>query len=100
VTAFADQAYLRTRLAILNAKAPDVPERLAKQLALAMERLRNMDLFKPPGVAETLDWGAALTVLGRQELDPTTVDETLGVVLKYQEDVDSVRSTGVATLLA
>jgi MoxR-like ATPase len=87
-------------LAILQTKAPDVPERLAKQLALAMERLRTMDLFKPPGVAETLDWGAALTVLGRDELDPTVVDETLGVVLKYQEDVESVRSTGVATLLS
>ena len=87
-------------LAILGAKAPDVPERLAKQLALAMERLRTMDLFKPPGVAETLDWGAALTVLGRDELDPTTVDETLGVVLKYQEDVDTVRSAGVAGLLS
>jgi MoxR-like ATPase len=87
-------------LAILQTKAPDVPERLAKQLALAMEKLRTMDLFKPPGVAETLDWGAALTVLGRDELDPTVVDETLGVVLKYQEDVESVRSTGVATLLS
>ena len=87
-------------LAILQTKAPDVPERLAKQLALAMERLRTMDLFKPPGIAETLDWGAALTVLGRDELDPTVVDETLGVVLKYQEDVESVRSTGVATLLS
>ena len=85
---------------ILRSKAPDVPERLAKQLALAMERLRDMDLFKRPGVAETLDWGSALTVLGRDELDPTTVDETLGVVLKYQEDVEAVRSIGVATLLA
>ncbi len=86
-------------LAILQTKAPDVPERLAKQLALAMERLRTMDLFKPPGVAETLDWGAALTVLGRDELDPTVIDETLGVVLKYQEDVDAVRTMGVAELL-
>ena len=87
-------------LEILRAKAPDVPERLAEQLATAMQRLRSDDLFKPPGVAETLDWGQALTVLGKSVLDAETADETLGVVLKYQEDVAKVRSGGVEQLLA
>jgi MoxR-like ATPase len=86
-------------LAIINAKAPDVPARLAEQLAVAMQELRKSDLFKPPGVAETLDWGHALTVLGRSGLDAATIDDTLGVVLKYQEDVARVRSDGVDRLL-
>jgi MoxR-like ATPase len=77
-------------LAILNRKAPEVPGKLAEQIAKTMQRLRNMDLFKPPGVAETLDWAAALGVLGETELTPEVVGETLGVVLKYQEDVDQV----------
>ena len=64
-----------------------------------MQELRREDLFKPPGVAETLDWGHALTVLGRQELDAATVEETLGVILKYQEDLAKVRANGVTKLL-
>jgi len=86
-------------LAIINAKAPDVPDRLAAQLATAMQELRKSDLFKPPGVAETLDWGHALTVLAREGLDVATIDDTLGVVLKYQEDVARVRSDGLDRLL-
>ena len=86
-------------VAILREKAPDVPERLAAQLAGAMGRLRDLDLFKPPGVAETLDWAAALTVLGRHELSAPTVDDTLGVVLKYQEDIARVRELGVDRLI-
>lgn len=86
-------------LEIMRAKAPDVPERLAEQLATAMQKLRSSDLFKAPGVAETLDWGHALTVLGKGELDVATIDDTLGVVLKYQEDLTRVRGTGVEQLL-
>jgi MoxR-like ATPase len=86
-------------LAIINAKAPDVPDRLAAQLAAAMQELRKSDLFKPPGVAETLDWGHALTVLARDGLDVATIEDTLGVVLKYQEDVVRVRSDGLDRLL-
>ncbi len=86
-------------LEIMRAKAPDVPVRLAEQLATAMQQLRAADLFKAPGVAETLDWGHALTVLGRGELDSATIDETLGVVLKYQEDLTRVRANGVEQLL-
>jgi len=82
-------------IAILHAKAPDVDAALAEQLAAAMQRLRRMDLFKPPGVAETLDWAGALRVLGTHELSPRVVDETLGVILKYQEDVERVRTAGL-----
>ena len=86
-------------IAILKEKAPDLPDRLAAQLATTMGRLRDLDLFKPPGVAETLDWAAALTVLGTSELTAPDMDDTLGVVLKYQEDISRVRSLGVEGLL-
>ena len=86
-------------LQIVRTKAPEVSEMLAAQLASAMQELRREDLFKPPGVAETLDWGHALAVLDRQELDADTIEETLGVILKYQEDLAKVRANGVAKLL-
>jgi MoxR-like ATPase len=74
-------------LAILAARAPEVPPRLAEQIVAFVQRLRATDLFKLPGVAETLDWGHALVALGTVELDPATVDATLGVLLKYQDDL-------------
>jgi len=74
-------------LAILAARAPDVPARLAAQIVAFVQRLRATDLFKLPGVAETLDWGQALVALGCVELDPATVEATLGVLLKYQDDL-------------
>ncbi len=84
---------------IIAAKMPDLDRRLARQLAGAMADLRTMDLFKPPGVAETLDWAAALKVLGAEELRADLVDETLGVILKYKEDVEKLRSHGVDDLV-
>ncbi len=86
--------------AIVRRKVPGVDEELATQLAAAMERLRELDLFKPPGVAETLDWAAALQALGSTRLEPGVAEDTLGVVLKYQEDIERVRSLGVQKLLA
>jgi len=86
-------------LAILRRKAPDVSEALARELAAAMQKLRSMDLFKPPGVAETLDWASALVILGQERLTAGGVDETLGVVLKYQEDVERIRRLGVEELV-
>jgi MoxR-like ATPase len=74
-------------LAILAARAPEVPPRLAEQIVAFVQRLRQADLFKLPGVAETIDWGHALIALGCVELDPATVDATLGVLLKYQDDL-------------
>ncbi len=87
-------------VAIVMRKVPDVPEALAADLARAMEILRTMDLYKPPGVAETLDWAAALAVLGTERLDPEVAEDTLGVILKYQEDIERVRSGGTQQLLA
>jgi MoxR-like ATPase len=86
-------------VAILERKVPDLSQRLASQLASTMGRLREMDLFKPPGVAETLDWAAALSVLGRDELTAPDVEDTLGVVLKYQEDIARVRELGLDQLV-
>jgi MoxR-like ATPase len=85
---------------IVQRKIPDVPPELAADLARAMEKLRSMDLFKPPGVAETLDWAAALAVLGTERLSPEAADDTLGVILKYQEDIERLRAGGVDQLLA
>jgi MoxR-like ATPase len=79
---------------IVAARVPDVPARLAREVVAFVQRLRAADLTKVPGVAETLDWAAALLSLGATELAPDLVDETLGVVLKYEEDIRQVR--GVA----
>jgi len=77
---------------ILRRKAPGIGPALAKSLAQAMQDLRSMDLFKPPGVAETLDWASALAVLEAEQLSPSLVKDTLGVVLKYQEDIARVEA--------
>lgn len=84
---------------IVRAKVPGIDERLARQLTEAMQDLRALDLFKPPGVAETIDWAVALRVLGSDRLDSEVADETLGVVLKYREDIDLVRRRGVGELV-
>jgi hypothetical protein len=62
--------------------------------------MRDLDLIKPPGVAESIDWAGALVALGARTLDPDTAAATLGAVLKYREDADRVRSAGLATLVA
>src|SRR5215468_10122250 len=85
--------------AILAAKAPDVPARLSEQVVAFVQRLRGEDLFKLPGVAETIDWAQALTYLNQKELAPAAVDETLGVLLKYQDDIAKVRGAETARLL-
>ena len=85
---------------IVMSKAPGIGEELAGELARVMERLRSLDLFKPPGVAETLDWAAALRVLGTEVLSPEAAADTLGVVLKYEDDIERVRSGGIGCLLA
>jgi MoxR-like ATPase len=86
-------------LGILRLRAPDVPEALARQVAAATEALRTMELYKPPGVAETLDWAQALAVLGTKRLDQHAVDVTLGTVLKYREDQERVRTSGLPEIL-
>lgn len=78
-------------LRILQAKAPDVSDRLTREICFFTQGLREQDLFKAPGMAETLDWAQALEALGSTQLDESVVTDTLGVILKYQEDVDRVR---------
>jgi len=80
-------------VAIVRLRAPGVLPELARQVAAAVERFRDMDLYKPPGVAETIDWAQALAALGCKELDERTVLATLGSVLKYREDQERVRAS-------
>ena len=87
-------------VAIVERKAPGISGPLAREVAGAAAVLRSLDLYKPPGVAETIDWAAALARLGRTQLDEATVRATLGVVLKYREDQDRVREPGVAAAVA
>ena len=77
-------------LAILNARVPNADARLSREVVAFVQRLREADLFKAPGVAETLDWANALTELDRVAIDPEIVGDTLGVLLKYQDDIARV----------
>ncbi|MBV9367934.1 MAG: MoxR family ATPase [Solirubrobacterales bacterium] len=85
---------------IVRLRVPGVPERLAAQAATFVQGLRRLDLNKPPGVAETVDWAEALTALGQLELDSELVSSTLGSVLKYHEDLELVRDETLLGLLA
>ena len=86
-------------LQIVLTRVPGAPDTLATQVVGFVHRLREADLTKVPGVAETLDWAAALLALGARELKPALIDETLGVVLKYEEDVRRIRGTTAAAYL-
>ncbi len=85
--------------AILAIRAPDVPARLSREVVAFVQRLRATELFKTPGVAETIDWASALRHLDAVELSPQHVNETLGVLLKYQDDIAKVRGAEAARLL-
>jgi MoxR-like ATPase len=84
---------------IVLARVPDTPERLATAIVAFVQRLRAGQLTKVPGVAETIDWAAALLALGAGRLTPEIVDDTLGVVLKYEEDVQAIRGETAAAYL-
>jgi MoxR-like ATPase len=86
-------------LRILRAKVPEADERLTTQVVGFVQRLRELELYKNPGVAESLDWARALTHLNAERLDPAVVDRTLGLLLKYQDDVDAVRGAAAAAML-
>jgi MoxR-like ATPase len=88
-----------SELQIVLSKVPEAPERLARQVTAFVQELREAELYKVPGIAETLEWTAALVALDRNALDVTVVEETLGVVLKYQDDVEKIRGEAVATML-
>ena len=87
-------------LAIVRRKCPHAPERLAREVVAFTQRLRRMDLFKSPGIAETLDWAEALVALDRVALDPQTVADTMGVLLKYQDDVGAITPEVAARIVA
>jgi MoxR-like ATPase len=85
---------------IIRARIPDVPAKLARQVSTFIGGVRRLDLYKLPGIAETLDWTRALVALGQKELDEASVQATLGSIVKYQEDLDRLRGTGSRELLA
>jgi MoxR-like ATPase len=88
-----DHPGLEREVEIVRTRLPDVSARLAEQVARSVQRMRELDLLKPPGVAETLDWARALDALGTDTLDVEAAAATLGAVLKYREDTDRVRES-------
>jgi MoxR-like ATPase len=86
-------------LEILSRKVPQAPQRLSQQVVAFVQQLRGMDLFKAPGVAETIDWSRALVELNQLSLDPAVVDNTLGALLKYQDDIARVRGSEAARIV-
>jgi MoxR-like ATPase len=87
-------------LAIVRERVPDAGARLAEQVATVVQELRGLELYKVPGVSETIDWARALVELDAQTLDPAAVEQTLGVVLKAKDDIDAVRGERLAGILA
>ena len=87
-------------LEILRVRVPGASERLSRQVVAFVQRLREISLFKAPGVAESIDWTRALMALDRTVLDPATVSDTLGVLLKYQDDLERLRGEESARLVA
>ena len=86
-----DYPTFEKELSIVQAKVPEAGEKLSRQITRFVQELRRMDLYKLPGVAETLDWTSALVALNEKTLAPSIVEETLGVILKYQDDVEKVK---------
>jgi MoxR-like ATPase len=99
VYSWIDYPDAETERRIVTAKLPEVPARLAAQVTAFVQELRTAELYKTAGVSETLDWAAALVALDRDELDAGTVDETLGILLKNQEDIQAVRGERIQAML-
>jgi len=95
-----DYPSVERELAIVARRLPEIPARLARSVVAVVQALRRDDLFKRPGVAETLDWAMALAALGTNELDEAAIEGTLGVLLKYEEDVSRVRGNMLPGLVA
>ncbi|MDZ4735844.1 MAG: MoxR family ATPase [Rhodospirillaceae bacterium] len=89
----------KRELEIIRTKVPHAPQALAGQVVAFVQELRRRDLFKQPGVAETIDWTEALIQLDKVALDPAAIDDTLGVLLKYQDDIAKIRGSEAALLL-
>ena len=94
-----DYPHFHKELNIVERKAPDVPPMLARQITAFIQDMRAMELFKRPGIAETLDWTAALIALDQNELSLETVQDTLGVILKYQDDVQMLDPTTIQNMI-
>ena len=90
---------LEREFEIVRSKVPQAPEALSREVVATVQRMRGMDLFKSPGIAETIDWVNALVALDKISLDPDTVADTLGVLLKYQEDIGRVQGDDIQRLL-
>jgi len=90
---------LEREFEIVRSKVPQAPEALSRQVVATVQRMRSMDLFKSPGITETIDWVNALVALDKISLDPDTVADTLGVLLKYQEDIGRVDGDEIQRLL-
>ncbi len=86
-------------LQIVTARLPEAPRQLAQQVTSFIQELRETELYKIPGVSETLDWTSALMALNMRELEPEVIDDTLGIMLKYQDDIEAVRGEPVRALL-
>ena len=94
-----DYPHFHKELQIVERKAPDVPPLLARQITAFIQDMRSMELFKRPGIAETLDWTAALIALDQNELALETVQDTLGVILKYQDDVEMLDGETIRNMI-
>jgi MoxR-like ATPase len=86
-------------LQIITARIPDAPKKLAEQVTAFIQEMRETDLFKIPGISETLDWLSALLAMNQTELDPSVIDDTLGMMLKYQDDIEAVKGEPVRAML-
>jgi MoxR-like ATPase len=95
-----DHPSFEREVAIVRLRVPEASEPVVREVSSVVAQLRRQGLYKPPGVAETIDWAQALTVLGATHIDERTVERTLGAVLKYREDAERVREGGIAALVA
>jgi MoxR-like ATPase len=95
-----DHPDFEREVAIVRLRVPDATEPIAREVSAVVAELRRRGLYKPPGVAETIDWAQAISVLGSSHLDERTVERTLGTVIKYREDAERVRAAGLAGLVS
>ena len=94
-----DYPDFQKEMQIIASRLPDAPRRLAEQVTGFVQELRETELYKIPGISETLDWTSALMALNQRELEPEVIDDTLGLMLKYQDDIEQVRGEPVRAML-
>ena len=94
-----DYPDFQKEMQIISSRLPDAPRRLAEQVTGFVQELRETELYKIPGISETLDWTSALMALNQRELEPDVIDDTLGLMLKYQDDIEQVRGEPVRAML-